>query len=56
MVNFDCETMIYNLNHGEADSKDIIFYTEWYENSLKNGSLMLRGFFLNYETITKLKI
>lgn len=46
MVNFDCETMIYNLNHGEADSKDIRFYTKWYEDSLKNG-------FLDWDTLNE---
>ena len=27
MVNFDCETMIYNLKNSEADSKDIKIFS-----------------------------
>ena len=32
-----CETMIYNINSGEADKSDLRFMTNWYKQSTKDG-------------------
>ena len=38
-VNFDCETMIYNINSGEADKSDLRFMKDLYKQAIKVGGI-----------------
>jgi len=36
-INYDCETMIFNSNSGEADKSDLRFMANWYKQAIKVG-------------------